>query len=167
MTVSARRADPPRPYRGLLEGPWAAKILRVIAKEQVVPLLLEACPSFGEQWTRSIADAVYEEGLLYVDLGEFAHHLVELVRAGTTSEFVAVFDVVERLHVDGDSYVKEAVTIGLLEGLQNVAGNKGVDPQRFAPWLKPESAKWWADELNDFWDGKVPYVGAGLTRKQT
>ena len=146
--------------------PWAATILGMIAKEQVMPLLLEACPSFSERWKMHAADAAYEEGLLYVDLGEFAHHLVELVRAGATSEFAAVFDVLERLHIDGDSYVTEAATIGLLEGLQNVAENTGVDPQRFGPWLKPESAKWWS-ELRDFWDGKSPTVGAGLARKPT
>ena len=66
-----------------------------------------------------------------------------------------MFDVVERLHVDGDSYVKEAATIGLLEGIQNVAGHHGVDPEVIVSHLRTESAKWWA-ELNRFWDGKAP-----------
>jgi hypothetical protein len=133
----------------------------VIAKDEVMPLLLQACPSFVEPWKAYSAEPTYEEGLLYIDLGEFAHHLVELMRAGPTSEFAAVFDVVERLHLDGDAYVKEAATIGLLEGIQNVAGNTGVDPERFVPHLKAESAKWWA-ELDGFWGGNSPYVGAGI-----
>jgi hypothetical protein len=69
-----------------------------------------------------------------------------------TEEFPAVFQVVETWHILGDSYVQEAATIGLLEGIQNIAGNEGMDPEAFAPWLLPESQKWWG-KLNRFWDG--------------
>ncbi len=110
---------------------------------------------------RITATPSYEDGLLYLDLGEFAHHLVDLVRTSTTGELPAVFDVVERLHVDGDSYVKEAATIGLLEAIQNVAGHDGVAPEAIVSHLRPESAKWWA-ELNRFWEEKAPHVGAGI-----
>jgi len=56
-----------------------------------MPLLLEACPSFAERrWKLHVADAAYEEGLFYVDLGESAHHLVALVTAGANSEFAAL-----------------------------------------------------------------------------
>ena len=130
----------------------------MITKEQVMPLFLEACPSFIEKWKEH--RAFYEgEDLLYVDLGEFARHLVELYKLNRTDEFPAVFEVIERLHLEGDAYVKEAATIGMLEGIQNVAGNSGVDPEEFSRYLKPESAKWWR-QLNDFWDGKIPYVGS-------
>lgn len=60
--------------------------------------------------------------------------------------------MVERWHREGDSYVKEAATIGLLEGIQNIAGNR-FDPKRFACWLKAESKRWW-DKLNRFWNGE-------------
>ncbi|MFN2455590.1 MAG: hypothetical protein ABR577_15375 [Pyrinomonadaceae bacterium] len=130
----------------------------MITKEQVMPLFLEACPSFTEKWKEH--RAFYEgEDLLYVDLGEFAHHLVELHKENRTDEFPAVFEVIERLHLEGDAYVKEAATIGMLEGIQNVAGNSGVNPEEFYRYLKPESAIWWR-QLNDFWEGKIPYVGS-------
>lgn len=130
----------------------------MIAKEQVMPMLLRACPSFADRWQSYLAD--HEEGLLYVDLGEFAHHVIDLVGREATSELPHVFDVVERLHVEGDAYVKEAATIGLLEGLQNIAENAGLDPRRLEPWLRPESAKWWA-QLNEFWAGKSPAAAIG------
>jgi hypothetical protein len=129
----------------------------VVIKEQVMPLLLEACPSFRRRWEGHLRGTTYQEGLLYVHLGMLADHLVDLLRIGDTSELRAVFDVVERLHVEGEPYVREAATMGLLEGLQNVAGNRGVDPAGFVPSLKPESAKWWA-ELNEFWEGKVRFI---------
>jgi hypothetical protein len=69
--------------------------------------------------------------------------------------------VIERLHVEGDPYVREAATIGLLEGIQNVWGNNGVDPELFFPFLLPESVRWWKS-LNKFWNGESKHVGEGL-----
>jgi hypothetical protein len=115
-----------------------------------MPLLLTACPSFSERWEEH--RAFYEdEQLLYIDLGEFAHHLVELQKANRIQEFGGVFDVIERMHLEGDEYVKEAATIGMLESIQNVAGNSGSDPEEFAKYLKAESAKRWR-QLNRFWE---------------
>lgn len=130
-----------------------------------MPLLLESCASFSEKWEEH--RALYnDEDLLYVDLGEFARHLVELQRAQQIEEFPAVFNVIERLHLEGDRYVKEAATIGALEGIQNVAGNTGVDPEEFLQYLHPESSKWWR-QLNDFWNAKIPFVGATIDEEGT
>jgi hypothetical protein len=46
----------------------------------------------------------------------------------------------------------------LLEAIQNVTLNSDLNPNVFSKYLKPESHKWW-DNLNDFWDGKTPFVG--------
>ena len=137
---------------------YASVVDVMITKEQVMPLFLQACPSFTQRWEnhRAFYD---DEDLLYVDLGEFAHHLIKLHKTNQTNEFPAVFEVIERLHFEGDAYVKEAATIGMLEGIQNVAGSSGVNPEDFSCYLKPESAKWWR-QLNAFWNGKMPYVGA-------
>lgn len=113
-----------------------------------MPLLLEACPSFRE--TRDAAPDA--EGLLYVELGNFTRHLVALIQRGSTSELPATFDVVERLLVKGDAQVKEAATIGLLEGIQNAALNGGVPLEPIAAHLKPESHKSWVGLLR-FWNG--------------
>jgi hypothetical protein len=125
----------------------------MMTNDQVMPFLLSACPSFSTRWEEHRAFYA-DEQLLYIDLGEFAHHLIELQKANRTEEFPAVFEIIERMHVEGDDYVKEAATIGMLEGIQNVAGNSGIDPERFAKYLKPESAKRWR-QLNKFWEGKV------------
>ena len=132
----------------------------MIVKEQVMHLFLEAYPSFIKKWQkhRVLCD---NEQLLYVDLGKFAHHLVELHEANRIDEFPAVFEIIERLHLEGDAYVREATTIGMLEGIQMVAENFGVDPEEFSGYLKPESAKWWR-QLNTFWEGKIPFVGSSL-----
>jgi hypothetical protein len=125
----------------------------MITAAQVVPILTEACPSFQST-----------EELIYVALGDFARHLLELHQRNQTHAFPAVAQAIERLHVEGDHSVKEAATIGLLEGIQNVWSNNAVDPDLFGRNLLPESRKWW-DELNAFWRGERRFVGEGLQNK--
>ncbi len=124
----------------------------MITKEEIAYRLLQACPSF-----KPIYDESDNKDLLYSLGGDFAHHLLTLLQNGEISEFPAVAEMIERLHIEGDSYTKEFATIGLLEGIQNVWSNKGTDPENFRTFLLPLSQKYW-QSLNDFWDGKVPYV---------
>jgi hypothetical protein len=84
---------------------------------------------------------------LYIALGDFAAHLKSMLERGETNTFPDVFQVIEKLHVDGDGFVKEAATIGILESLQNAK-----EPEQFRRFLGPESEKWW-DKLNSFWEG--------------
>ncbi len=125
----------------------------MICKDDVIPLLLDACPSYQARWEVYCAESTYEPGLVYLDLADFADHLVELLRGNNTEEFTPVFEVIERMHLDGDDYVREAATIGALEGIQNLAGNSGVDPDRFIRFLGKASKRQWK-KLNDFWGGK-------------
>ncbi len=124
-----------------------------------MPLLLEACPSFRPKWDEHVED--YGEELLYVALGSLARHLLDLYKQQKVDCYSAVARVIEQLETEGDGYVREAATIGLLEGIQNVWGNNNVDPELFFPYLLPQSAKWWRS-LNDFWRGNVRFVGENL-----
>ena len=125
----------------------------MITQDTMFDPLLEACPSFKPVWESFCDDAADEEPRPYYwALADLADHVMSQYRAGETAEFDAVFAVVERWHQEGDKNVKEAATIGFLEGLQNASGNNGLDPDVFVPWLGPESKKWW-DKLNRFWDG--------------
>ena len=122
----------------------------MINRDQMMPMLLSACPSFTEPWQRYVETPGYEEDLLYLHLHEFATHVVSLLKAGETRELDAVFATVETLHKEGDRAVCEAATIGILEGVQNIAESTGFDPESFLPYLRSESASWWR-RLNDFW----------------
>lgn len=130
-----------------------------IEPDQVFPLLLEACPSFAPVWaiteSDNLDDSVPAGRLLYLDAGEFLRHLGALQLAGSTDEFGAVFDVIERFVVAGDDYVANLGVIGFLEGLQMMTITKlGIDPEQvFRPWLRPVSLAWWK-RINRFWDGE-------------
>jgi hypothetical protein len=82
----------------------------------VLPLLLAACPSFEPSWQEYISWQEDRE-LVIVDLGEFARHLGTLTPVGPVDELRRVFEVVERLMVEGDADVQTAVVTGLLESL--------------------------------------------------
>ena len=131
----------------------------MIKQEEVVPLILEACPSFQEEW-----DSSDDKELLYVVMGDLARHLLSLYLAKRTDEFGPLCKVIERLHVHGDDFVRELATIGFLEGVQNVWGNNDTDPENFCRFLSSESRRWW-EELNAFWRGERHYVGEGLQKQ--
>jgi hypothetical protein len=78
-----------------------------------------------------------------------------LHRGGQADEVANAFAVFERLHVEGDEYVRELATIGYLEGVQNVASNNEGDPSSFERYLAPESSRWW-NGLKAFWAGRLP-----------
>lgn len=128
----------------------------MILKEQMLPMLVETCPTFTDKWEIHKKEYADEENYLpYIALGNFARHLIELEKQNQIGEFENVFELVEKFHNEGEHYVKEAATIGLLEGLQNNLGN---DAEKFVKYLKPETLKWW-NELNKFWNSEIKYVG--------
>jgi hypothetical protein len=115
-----------------------------ISREQVLDLVLPTLPTQVE------LDDPGE--LAYIDAGSIAAEVVELARAGRLGELTSFFAVVERLHAEGDDDVRNLATVGYLEGLQNLAGHRGLDPALFLPLLGPLSLRWWRG-LNAFWDG--------------
>jgi hypothetical protein len=127
----------------------------MIEPAQAMPLLVEACPSFGEEWQQHLQEHGNE--LLYIAAGTFADHLWTLFENGDLSSFPAVAAAIEHLHVEGSPWVREFATIGLLEGIQNVWLNKKADPDGFARFLHPESHRWWRG-LDKFWSGDAPFV---------
>ena len=131
----------------------------MIRRSEMLPRLVMACPSFADKWEEHKQEYSEEEDCLpYIALAEFNDHIIHLYSNGLTEELPAVFAEVEQLHLFGEAYVKEAATIGCLEGLQNMMGNRGMDPEVLRPFLGSESAKWW-DQLNKFWNGEIKYVG--------
>ena len=136
----------------------------MITRDDVMPLLLAACPSFATTWAGDLEhDDVHvdEDGtrLHHLDAGVFATHLVALHRAGEDDEVRAAFAVIERLHLEGDPYVRELATIGYLEDVEGDVASHPEDLAFFDSVLGPESARWWRG-LRAFWAGRAPSVTA-------
>jgi hypothetical protein len=120
--------------------------------------ILEADPTFEGAW-RAFSDKWRDqvEPPLYLALNALARHLIAQLEAGDTASFDAVFDVVERWHVEGDDYVREAATVGLLEDMQDMKLHASTDPAAFRPWLRQESLLWWQG-VEDFWAGRTARI---------
>ena len=137
----------------------------MVGRDDVMPLVLEAVPSFSEQWSEIKDDPMFLDEaagrrLHYIDAAWFAPHVVGLQRSGATGELTRLFQVIEMLHTDGDDYVKELATIGYLEGIQTACSHTAdVRQEEFEPYLGPESRRWWRG-LKAFWSGKIPIVQA-------
>ncbi len=125
----------------------------MIGKDDMMGVLLESCPSFLPQWRAfQIEWEDPNERPLYLALAEFSRHLIGRLEQGDTDHLNRAFSAIERLHVEGDDYVKEAATVGLLESLQNShLHQNGTDPEQFRSYLGPDSAKWWI-KLIKFWE---------------
>ena len=122
-------------------------------------MLLDACPSFEPQWQDFLneyqADDIYRAPAnhipYYIALADLACHLIGMLERGETACFPTIFAVVERLHLEGDSYVQTAATVGLLEDLQNTYFYSLTRPEQFRPFFGAETAYWW-DRLYRFWE---------------
>lgn len=124
-----------------------------ITPDTMMNLLTAACPSYRPIWEAFQQEWQHEPDLpYYVALGDLADHLIERLELQDFATLTEVFRVVEQLHVEGDAYVQEAATIGLLEDLQNTALHRHTQPAQFYPLLLPVSATAW-NQLYEFWEG--------------
>jgi hypothetical protein len=94
---------------------------------------------------------------IYVQLGNFGRYVLQHWKAGHIQQLAPAFVAIEKLHVEGDDWTREAATIGILEAIQNVASHTGYDLSPLERCLGPESLRWW-NKLNDFWSGRGPTV---------
>lgn len=128
----------------------------MIDRERMMEPMLNACPSFRPTWNEFTDEWRNEPEMpLYSALGDLARHLTAMLAEGQTASFPAIFDVIERWHVEGDAYVSEAATVGLLEGLHNATIHETTEPEQFRLFMLPQTERWW-DKLYEFWnEGKI------------
>jgi hypothetical protein len=134
------------------------EIQQVIDQDQMMGVLLNACPSFAPHWQTFLDEwASHSDELpLYLVLGDFARHVIGFLERHEIDWITNVFTAVECLQNEGDQYVREAMTIGFLENVQNSNLHpNGTDPEQFRQYLGPVTVKFW-DKLNRFWqNGEV------------
>jgi hypothetical protein len=136
----------------------------MIRADEVMPLCVQACPTFTAEWERlRVDDGFLDDGgepLYCCYAEEFIAHLVQLRLAGETQSFPAVFTVIEQLLTDGNAYVKNLAVIGFLEGLQmRTVTDAGIDPAEFRPYFGLQSEQWW-QRVNRFWEGDATALRA-------
>lgn len=123
----------------------------MITKEQVIPIILEACPFYKKTWEKHFA--VYEGELLFVFVPDFVNSVIELEKENKKAEILSIFEVVEKLLVEGNEDVKNLIKIGVLEDFRCIFGENF---EKFSKYLKPNSLKFWRTVPTKGLD-KIPY----------
>jgi len=121
----------------------------MIETKDMIPLLLEASPSFASRWEDHRRRWKENSGLT-TDLAEFAYHLVTLTQAKSQEEVAPAFTVIERFYIEGSEGVKKAATIGILDSAQNIVSAANVASGEVSCHLQPHSLRAWK-MLEDFW----------------
>ncbi len=121
----------------------------MITKEEMLNPVLVVSPDFSPVWNRLLNDHASGESLpVYVGLTELAKHISELHLNNRSDEIKEIFDIIEQWILEGDTFVHEAATSGLLEDLQNINIVGAGISQQLKPYLLPETERWWENSLN-------------------
>lgn len=130
----------------------------MIQRNEVMNILIDSCPSFEKKRKEQLKDIWDRESdsILYTDFSEFARHLTELVKNQDYAEFTDVFGKIEYLLQEGDSFINEAIVVGLLEDFQNGLISSGYELDLIEVYLLPETKKGWY-EVIEFWN-QAPYL---------
>jgi hypothetical protein len=113
-----------------------------IKPEQVAGLVFESCPSYKEAWPNF--DTENSTGIQYSTpiLIGFARHVAQLWKDQRFAEFPAIFNLVERLHLEGNKKVVDHVVFYFTELLYIELQKHGINPRFAERRLGPESAYW-------------------------
>jgi hypothetical protein len=115
--------------------------------------LLNAIPSARTRWDQHLEYWGDDERGDYLDMAEFAHHIVECYRNGETDELPSVFALIERFVTEGPSDVRGLATVGLLETIQTVGSHDPWGYEVYEQWLGPHSRDAW-QATEKLWAGK-------------
>ena len=117
-----------------------------IKPENVAALVFEACPSYREAWPdlddRDTGGYEYSIPLM---IG-FAGHVARLWNDRRFAEFPAIFDLIERLHLEGNKKVVDHVVFYFTETLYVELQKQGINP-RFAERRLGPASTYWLDFL--------------------
>ena len=125
----------------------------MIQQEQIMPLLLTACPGFGRLWADHLAYWNGKPAGIFLDTAEFVHYLADCHERNDITALTAAFQLIERFFVEGEENTKEVAAMGILETLQNVASHQPEGAAPYLSYLGPRSRTAW-DAINALWEGK-------------
>jgi len=108
----------------------------VITKSDMMDVLVAASPGFAAEWDafrREWAEEA-DDLPLYLVLGDFARHVVDLLERNDPEALTRVFAAIELLHVNGDHYAPPPPGLGnrrrvvSLSRREKEDGSRGFEP---------------------------------------
>ncbi|MEO1349234.1 MAG: hypothetical protein AAFW84_10610 [Cyanobacteria bacterium J06635_15] len=125
-----------------------------ITQGNFITILLEHLPQINDSWVAFQQEwADNKEGIPhYLFISDIARYVVEHKDSIDLRHF---FMSVERIEIYGDHYCREAITVGLLEDIQNNLLRLNIPLSHFDEFLGKETKKFWGKVI-DFWEeGKL------------
>jgi len=120
----------------------------------VISALRQAFPDFEVRWKKHIAWWSGNPAGSYNDMAEFVHFVIEDIHEkGKLDETRRVFQVLEKVLVEGDQEIKDLIGLGFFETLQNVASHRPLGNRPYEQFFGPRSKEIWS-ELQKMWAGK-------------
>jgi hypothetical protein len=128
----------------------------MIDRAAMMESIIVACPGFAPTFDAFLAEWADETELpYYLALGDFSRYLIKLLENDERDELTMAFKIIEQFHVDGDKYVREAATIGIIESLQNSSLHKRTEPDQFVEFLRPVSLMFWHKVTGSWENGAI------------
>ncbi|MBX9906454.1 hypothetical protein K2X96_00980 [Patescibacteria group bacterium] len=125
----------------------------MITKDNLTKYILEKSSGFNSYL--ELSDSEWKEEGDYTVLAEYCRYILGLYKENKTEQLKKSFYLVNDIFVNGDHYVKEAITIGFLETLQNnISWGGEIDEKSFLPFLSEALKTEW-NNLNNFWKEKT------------
>ncbi|GFZ87824.1 hypothetical protein GCM10011531_19200 [Aquaticitalea lipolytica] len=122
--------------------------------EKVFEKLISGNAELTEHFTKEVNLTDYNQvdNIPYVDIGSISRFIVEKKLENQTSDFDLLFENIEDVYINGDKDVRNFITVGLFEGIQNIGGEKIEYHHSFNEWLKTETQNAW-NGIIDYWEG--------------
>jgi hypothetical protein len=127
---------------------------------EMMQLLFEACPDLApmwDEWRNEFKDDP-DGPPLFTFLHEVASVLEQMLEDGDEAGTRRVFDLVERLNVEGDRDVQMYATLGIIENTQSLAAMEDGDMVAIGPkfydYLGAVSKTRW-DRVEAMWAGTL------------
>jgi hypothetical protein len=111
----------------------------MITSKNCMNLILQRYPNFKTIWEKHLAEWGDEEPGLLMDMDAFVYYTLILIKDKHIEEVKDIFLFVEKLLVEGDENVKNAVKVVYLEHLINLSDTKALSPEDFVYLLGEQS----------------------------
>jgi hypothetical protein len=125
------------------------------SEAEVMPRLIAEFRGFRPRWEKHLEFWEGKPAGSYNDIAHFVHFVVQdLYPNGDTESLQRAFDLMEHWLVNGNQNLRDLITIGFLEDLQNVASWQAFGKEAFIPFLGPQCRQAW-NEIERTWAGKT------------
>lgn len=115
----------------------------MISAQECMQMVLAEVPAFEGRWKEYLSFWAGEESGLCNDIGEFGDYIIDQMRHEQWHQLPPIFNLVERLLVEGDDEVQTAVSTCLLDNLKTVSTVGAFPMDKFIDLLGPQSRAHW------------------------